>query len=446
MKANAYDKPPPFTWDKVQVREPLPVYPPPGPLVYPELPSRPRKPAFEALFTLSTHIFPACHLRTTRPVPVPTPPPANASKEERRRILAETRAQLDAYRTTKVTDGYPRLLWNCVNRYVKNDLNEKNRTGVTLFFAHANGFPKEIFEPTLRYLLSSPAANVIDEIWVWESVQHGDAGLLNAKSATGLFDWYDNARDISNFLLHFMPTLSSASHLPTHLPRVEVEETKTRLQTGFQERRLMAIGHSYGGCTSTLAATIYPQLFDALYLIDPVILQPYNQPKPYVLRDLASGALNRRETWSSREEAYESFKRNPFFAAWDDEVLKIYVECGLYETTDESGERVAKLKMPGVQEAVVFAEVHTEHEVFDRLSRLDDRIAIRWAMPGKPGAPELGRPGDTKTKVWVRPNNATNTRILGGGHLIPQEAPQELAEDLKEYVLERFTTPLRANL
>lgn len=77
-------------------------------------------------------------------MPVPTPPPANVSKEERRAILAATRKQLDAYRTTKVTDGYPRLLWNCVNRYVKKDLSERNRTGVTLFFAHANGFPKEV--------------------------------------------------------------------------------------------------------------------------------------------------------------------------------------------------------------------------------------------------------------------------------------------------------------
>jgi len=197
-----------------------------------------------------------------------------------------------------------------------------------------------------------------------------------------------------------------------------MSETEARLQGGFNDRKIVAVGHSYGGCTSTLAATIYPQLFDSLYLIDPVILQPYNEPKPYKIRDLAVGALNRRETWSSRQEAFASFSQNPFFAAWDAEVLKIYIECGLYETKADDEKDIVKLKMPGVQEAIVFSEVHTEHEVFDRLSRLDERVALRWAMPGKPGAPELGRPGDTRTKVWVRPVNTTNTRILGGGHLV----------------------------
>ena len=112
---------------------------------------------------------------------------------------------LNDLRASKVTDGYPRVLWNCVNRYVKSDLEsgKSRKAGITLFFAHANGFPKEvccrsyfsshlfifpwqIFEPTLGHLLSSPAARVIDEVWVWESVQHGDAGIINAPSASGL--------------------------------------------------------------------------------------------------------------------------------------------------------------------------------------------------------------------------------------------------------------------
>ena len=204
MKPNAYPRPTPYTWEKVDVRNPLPIFPPPEPLAYPSLPSPSRKPIFNAPYTLSTHIFPACYLRTTRPVPVPKPPPVNATKEERRRILKETEAGLTSMRTLKDTDGYPVVLWNCVNRYVKNGLDSGNRTGVTLFFAHANGFPKEvrtfpplvpefsrkfvcqIWEPTLAHLLTSPIASIIDEIWLWESIQHGDAGLINAPNASGL--------------------------------------------------------------------------------------------------------------------------------------------------------------------------------------------------------------------------------------------------------------------
>jgi len=143
MEQNSYPQPPPFTWDKYHVRDALPVYPPPEPLDLPALPSPPRKPAFDASFTLTTHLFPASYLRTTQLTPLPKPLPAG--KEERRQVSAKSASQLLTWvNDTKVTDGYPLILWNCVNRYVKKDLDLSNKTGVTLFFAHANGFPKEV--------------------------------------------------------------------------------------------------------------------------------------------------------------------------------------------------------------------------------------------------------------------------------------------------------------
>jgi hypothetical protein len=106
-------------------------------------------------------------------------------------------------------------------------------------------------------------------------------------------------------------------------------------------------------------------------------------------------------------------------------VLEIYTECGLYDTTNDAhgtgtgNHPVAKLKTSGMQEAVVFAETHTPYEAHLRLAALDARIALRWVMPGKPGAPEIGvPPGGTADKVWVRPENSTNSRIYGGGHLV----------------------------
>ena len=149
MEQNSYPQPPPFTWKKYHVRDTLPIYPPtPGTFdtMPPVLPSPPRKPAFDAPFTLTTHLFPATYLRTTKPIPLPKLPAAGATKEERRRIMSESTLQLLDWGndTTATTDGHPLVLWNCVNRYVKKDLDLSNKTGVTLFFAHANGFPKEV--------------------------------------------------------------------------------------------------------------------------------------------------------------------------------------------------------------------------------------------------------------------------------------------------------------
>jgi hypothetical protein len=53
---------------------------------------------------------------------------------------------------------------------------------------------------------------------------------------------------------------------------------------------------------------------------------------------------------------------------------------------------------------------------------------LRWVMPGNPGTLEFGLPdsGGTRFKVWVRPENATNTKIYGCGHLVCVSSGLEL--------------------
>ncbi|KAG6820194.1 hypothetical protein H0H93_004187 [Arthromyces matolae] len=182
------------------------IYPPPEPLLRspPSLPSPARNPAFNAPYTLSTHIFPAAYLRTTEYVKAPESAPANGTKAERRAYADNALQQLKDLRGSLTPRGTKQILWNCANRYVRNGLVDGKPGGVTLFFAHANGFPKEIWEPMLGHLLSSPEASVIDEVWTWESVQHGDACLINGEKNGGSLPQY------------FQPTFL-ASHQMNHL-------------------------------------------------------------------------------------------------------------------------------------------------------------------------------------------------------------------------------------
>ncbi|KAG2123134.1 hypothetical protein BD769DRAFT_1670214 [Suillus cothurnatus] len=211
--------------------------------------------------------------RVSPNVPVPEPPPRSSRKRTERDIrnvaleLMEQQAWLGEDGYSGTTDE--RLLWNCVNRYVKKDRKAGVKTkGITLFLVHGAGFPKEICETNLCYLLA--ACVVIDEVWSWESVQHGDSALSNRQNLSGSFDWTDNARDIANFLIHYMPEEVETS-LPIQLHRVPASIGESRLKCSFSSRTLVVAGHSYGGCSVTLAALHFPAMFSSMILVDAAI-------------------------------------------------------------------------------------------------------------------------------------------------------------------------------
>ena len=72
------------------------------------------------------------------------------------------------------------------------------------------------------------------------------------------------------------------------------------------------------------------------------------------------------------------------------DVLKIYIEAGIYDTTDDEGNAVVKLKMPGIYESVVFAEQTVGHEAWQGLPNIPERIPIRWIIPDRSDVDEFG--------------------------------------------------------
>jgi hypothetical protein len=43
----------------------------------------------------------------------------------------------------------------------------------------------QIWEPILARILTSTDTHAIDEVWTWDSFQHGDAALLNSENMAG---------------------------------------------------------------------------------------------------------------------------------------------------------------------------------------------------------------------------------------------------------------------
>jgi pimeloyl-ACP methyl ester carboxylesterase len=304
-----------------------------------------------------------------------------------------------------------------------------------LFLAHANSFHKETWEPTLSHLLSptggTDAYELIDEVWSWESVQHGDAALLNEGRLGCVFDWSDNARDIIHFLTHYLPSPLQpdayySATLPTHLPRLPAATARSRTTTGLgpEGRKLVAIGHSFGGCSLILAAAAHGALFERLVLIDAVVMMP----RVYDVYPFVTGALKRRARWSGRDEARAQLVAKPFFAQWHPAALDVYVECGMAvdDQAESSGggggsipsrgvSQPVRLKMSPLQEAVVFAEALATFEGWERIAEISPDVELRWVMPGETS---MGGLQAVKERVWRRPANSSHVIIPTAGHLV----------------------------
>ncbi|KIK99561.1 hypothetical protein PAXRUDRAFT_786681 [Paxillus rubicundulus Ve08.2h10] len=436
-----------LNWESVHPRQLLPIHPHPDlqKIETPPLPSPSRPPVFHTTlngtYLRSTHVVLAAFPRLVPNIPLPQMPqytPSGSAIERLKQLEALTREVIE--KQQKFTEGKlggghsEKVLWNCLNRYVRMGGVETQRpargnSGVTLFLAHANGFQKEIWETMLRSLLDSPAGYMVDEIWAWEAAQHGDAALINASNLSGIFDWLDNSRDIANFLLNYLPEEVKSEALPTRLERES--GSQARKERGYRTRKIVAVGHSFGGCTSLRVALDFPALFSSIILVDPVLMQPPGYTLlPGYLDNKVLGAFSRRERWASREEALRLFKKSPFFSRWNPGVLQLYVDHGL---TDDSDGGV-KLKMSGLHEGLTFADQMTPCETWELLDRSDEAITLRWIVP------EEGIAGSeaTRATVWRRPANSSNVVFHHSGHLIVQEAPIELAHDISDFLLRRY--------
>lgn len=115
----------------------------------PLLPSPPR--TFpDSSWVLSTHLIPGALPRTTPDIPPVTLPAWTADKETWKVAVKKTAEDMVSVRYKQWSGemkepGSRKPLWVCLNRYRRRDLSHEEETrGVTLLFAHANGFPREV--------------------------------------------------------------------------------------------------------------------------------------------------------------------------------------------------------------------------------------------------------------------------------------------------------------
>lgn len=180
--------------------------------------------------------------------------------------------------------------------------NSKPKPGdLTILASHANGFPKELYEPLWDELLKKSTQHgfSIRGIWIADVVHQGWSSVINEDKLGNDPAWLDHSRD----LLHLVNVFRK------DMPRP-----------------IIGIGHSMGGCQLANLALLHPRLLESLVLIDPVIQRMVSLSGNI---SPAFSSAQRRDQWPSRDEAATSMKRNKFYQTWDSRVFDRWIQYGL---------------------------------------------------------------------------------------------------------------------
>ncbi len=261
--------------------------------------------------------------------------------------------------------------------------------GPVLHFAHANAYPPGAYRALLGALARRCRVLASYHRPLWPGSRPGEVG-----------NWSDLAGDLIQFLD----------------------------QQGLE--RVIGVGHSLGAVTTMMAALKRPELFQALVLIEPVFLpqtildllaagvtldEPYEMP-------LVKIALNRRNWWPSREEVFAHFRPKKVFGRWSDDVLWDYVHYGTVDGQDGG----LRLAYSPEWEARIYALPPTE--VWKLIPEIrQPTLAIRAGESDTLNQPSWAQ--------WqeLQPQ-ADFVEFEGVGHLLPMEAPEEVAARIEAFL------------
>lgn len=213
-------------------------------------------------------------------------------------------------------------------------------------------------------------------------------------------------------------------------------QTADDLLAGFAQydwRNIIAIGHSFGGVASMLALIDQPSRFNALIMLDPVLLPPSVMALQQAAWDagkidqqpLVRRALRRRRVFDSRAEAFARFRDKAVFADWPDEALWLYVEHGLRERDAGAG---FELRWDTAWEAYYFSVVY--ERVWQDLPRLNGLAPTLIVRAGESHT----FPRESLAPLQSLLPAADLIELAGQGHLFPLAAPAATARVICDWL------------
>ena len=264
--------------------------------------------------------------------------------------------------------------------------NIKNPTASqTAHFYGGNGFALGVYEPLLNDL-----------------AQH-----INITALTMRGEWYDK------------PTADK-------MTREEDADVLIEFLQKTQDKPIIGIGHSQGATATTIAAAKRPDLFSALYLLEPVTFTN-QQGKLYSLvprmvkmtREPFKSTQVKQADWHSVDAYYQFLRRHKAYKRISDEYLLTYAKNSL-----EPGEQAElTLRFSPKQELANYFGTPLIMKPLQQLIA-DNKVPVQLII----GKPSMFISQQVR-QMWDKFVPSEQMTVLNDyGHLLPLEAPELCAK------------------
>jgi len=263
-------------------------------------------------------------------------------------------------------------------------------TGDPILLLHATGFHSRCWNQVVGHL---PGLH----IYAVDVHYHGGSG-----DAGGTVDWNIFAEDIRELIVRL----------------------------GLQ--KLVGVGHSMGGYLVARIATLAPERFKQLVLIDPVIFSP----ETYADLQSVFGSMDardhpvsrRKNNWRDADEMYRRFRDRRPFDSWQPEVLRDYCDYALRPADDADFLRLA---CDPINEASNYLS-HAGNEVVLRdLPNLRMPVTLLRAPPGELSGTDLSNSPTWPGLADALPN-CREVYLPRLNHFIPMQDPALVARYIEE--------------
>ena len=251
-------------------------------------------------------------------------------------------------------------------------------------FCHANGFPAGSYQTFFQYFTNNGAQNRHYRVIAKDQYGHD----LN-------FPIYHNWQHLVDELITFVKQ---------------------------QDEPVVAIGHSFGGVLSFIAACKQPELFKGLIMLDPPVFTGIESWAIRVLKKTsyidkispAGKSKKRRQSWPANTDLAKQFSRSKLFQNFDPRCLQDYVTSGVKLHKDQ-----LELVFDRQVETDIFRNMPTN------LSKFKDQLKIPAALIT---ANQSDLAPNYFFKRFVKLNSTIERHYIDGGHMFPLEKPKETYE------------------